>query len=768
MTRSRIGLRASAVSGLATLVLCAHSSAGHAEEVSNAVEEVIVTARSIAQTEYLPTTVESVTADSIAKTTNVFTPEDTVKYMPNVLVRQRHIGDTQAPITTRTSGVGASARSLIYVDGMLISSLIGNNNTSASPKWGLVSPNAVARVDVLYGPFAAAYAGNSIGTVMAFTTRMPTQFEMSAEAQGAVQWFSKYGDKDQYGTGRFAADISDRIGKVAFRLSFNHLDNRGQPLTYATAAVPVASSTAGTAVTGAFADFNRTGAVIQVLGGTGIEHQVQNNASGRVTFDITPSLTAAYTFGLFVNDTDSTVNSYLRDAAGLPVYAGAVNIAGRAYTVANSAFSNGVYRFDETQLAQGLSLASHTDGVFDFELSGSYFDYIKSRQRTPSGALPGAFTGGAGSVASLDGTDWYVLDAKGIWKPRGETHIVTFGLHEDRFKIQNPRYALTDWIGGADGAVTTKSAGKTRTSAVWAQEAWKASPQVTLTLGGRYERWQAYDGANFSATPALNVAQPTLSRDAFSPKAVLAYEPSEDWRFKGSFGLAYRFPTVTELYQAITTGTTLSVPNPNLRPERAISSELSVDRNWSSGQVRVSVFDERLRDALLSQTAPLPVGSTTLASYVQNVDRAHSTGVEIVARQRDVFIPGLELSGWVTYVRTRIDQDTAFAAAVGKRLPQVPRWRGSAVATYAPTQAWAFTLAARYSDKSFGTIENSDYHSDTYQGFGAYFVMDAKVRYQINAHVVAEMGVNNLLNRDYLLFHPFPQRTVMAAFKYTY
>ena len=70
-------------------------------------------------------------------------------------MRKRHIGDTQAPLATRTSGVGASARSLIYADGVLLSALIGNNNSFASPRWGMVSPEEIERVDVLYGPFSA-------------------------------------------------------------------------------------------------------------------------------------------------------------------------------------------------------------------------------------------------------------------------------------------------------------------------------------------------------------------------------------------------------------------------------------------------------------------------------------------------------------------------------------------------------------------------------------------------------------------------------------
>jgi iron complex outermembrane recepter protein len=750
------------------------AAAAHADDApaSSTVSQVVVTApSSISGLGDLPTTTESITADQIAKTINVLTPEDTLRYLPNILIRQRHIGDTQSPVTTRTSGVGASARSLIYVDGVLLSSLIGNNNTSASPKWGLVSPDAIDRVDVLYGPFAAQYAGNSIGSVIAFTTRMPREFEASAEVQGAVQSFSKYGDDKSYGTGRFAANLGDRVGPLAFRLNYNHLDSNAQPLTYVTATAPATTSTAGIPVTGAFSDANRTSQPISVLGSAGIEHQVQDNLSGRLTYDLTPSITAAYTFGLFYNDDDSTVDSYLRNAGGQAVYTGTVNIGGRAYTIANSAFSNSVYNLQELELAQGLSLASHTDGVFDFEMVATSFDYLKSRQRIPSGALPAAFSGGAGTTTSLDGTGWYTFDAKGTWRPAGSPNVITFGAHEDGFKLNNPKYGLTNWIDGSAGATQTFSRGRTETQALWLQDVWSITSQWKATLGGRYEHWRAYDGLNFSATPALNVTQPALKKDAFSPKATLSYEPSADWIFKGSVGVAYRFPTVTELYQAITTGPILSVPNPNLKPEQAFSSELSAERLWTGGSLRVSVFDERLRNTLLSQTGSLEQGSTgvfSLVSFVQNIDRTHATGVEVVADQKNAFVPGLELSGWVTYVDARIDQDAAFPAAVGKDLPQLPRLRGSVVATYAVTPKLDLTLAARYSDRSFATIDNSDHYANTYQGFGGYFVADVHARYQVTPHLAAGFGVDNLGGQSYFLFHPFPQRTFIADLKYTY
>jgi len=291
------------------------------------------------------------------------------------------------------------------------------------------------------------------------------------------------------------------------------------------------------------------------------------------------------------------------------------------------------------------------------------------------------------------------------------------------------------------------------------------SDQLKLTLGGRYEHWRAYDGLNVSVAPPLNVRQPRLSRDAVSPKAVLAWSPLADWTLKGSLAIANRFPTVTELYQAVTTGPILSVPDPHLKPERARSAELSLEHRWTGGQARIALFDERVRDALLSQSGSLN-GATV--NFVQNVDRTRATGVEVVADQKDALVPGLELSGWVTWLDTEIQKDAAFPAAVGKRLPQLPRWRGSVVASYAATPKLDLTLAARYADRAFGTIDNSDPYANTYQGFGAFFVVDARARYQVTERLAASVGVTNLGDRSYFLFHPFPQRTVVADLSYRY
>src|SRR5262249_13748255 len=78
----------------------------------------------------------------------------------------------------------------------------------------------------------------------------------------------------------------------------------------------------------------------------------------------------------------------------------------------------------------------------------------------------------------------------------------------------------------------------------------------------------------------------------------------------------------------------------------------------------------------------------------------------------------------------------------------------------------ALSLAARYSDRAYGTIDNSDPVSQTFQGFGNYLVLDARAQYTITGNWSAAVGIDNLNNDKYFLFHPFPQRTFVMEIHY--
>jgi len=159
-------------------------------------------------------------------------------------------------------------------------------------------------------------------------------------------------------------------------------------------------------------------------------------------------------------------------------------------------------------------------------------------------------------------------------------------------------------------------------------------------------------------------------------------------------------------------------------------------------------------------------GTSPVVTRVQNVDKVRTTGFELAYSGQDVWIKGLELGASLTFADSKIVQNDAFPASVGKWQPRVPRWRSTVYATWRPDSRWAFTGAARYSGQQYSTLDNSDVNADAYFGASKYFVVDVRVRYQINRQWSAAFGIDNLNNEQYWNFHPYPQRTYTAQLRF--
>ncbi|HEX8300466.1 TonB-dependent receptor [Sphingomonas sp.] len=737
---SFISLRALSRVSLAALVMAGCSTArAEDEDEQDKRARIVVTGHAKPNS---PATDASIDAERIDATVNAANVEDGLKYLPSLVVRKRHIGDTQSPLATRTSGLGSSARSLIYADGALLSALIGNNNTVASPRWGLVSPQEIERIQVLYGPFSAAYPGNSMGAVVNITTRMPEKLEGTASALVNLQDFRQYGTDRLLPTYQFGATIGGRLGPLSIFASAAQTASKSHPLSYITAARSTATA-GGTPATGGIDALNRTGGAVRVLGAGGIEDQKQGMFKLKAALDL-GAARLTYTGGLFLDDTEASAETYLRAPSGAELYSGVLNIGGAIYNVPANAFSSGIYTRQSRHWSHSLSASG--SGAVDWQVIGTAFDFDRDVQRTPSTG-----TGGGGQIVRLEGTGWRTLDARATG--RG----VSAGAHWDRFAVNSNRYSTSEWRRGGQGARNQASRGKTETFAAWTEGRASLASGISVTLGGRLEWWRAFGGYNFSAAPALAVAQPERRAQGLSPKASIAWQPAPDWSLRLSAGKAYRFPTVGELYQAVTTGATITVPDPNLRPERAWSQELALEHRGT----RISLFNESVEDALISQSAPLLPGSTTLFNYVQNVDRTRARGVEVALDRRDL-LPGVDLLASATYTDAETRKNTAFPGAVGKMLPSVPRWKATAAITWRPMEGVSLTTAARYASRNYGSLDNSDVIGNTWQGFYKYLVVDARALFRMNKRMDFAIGVDNLTNDRYFLFHPFPQRSLTA------
>ena len=722
----------------------------------------------------IPTTMEGVTREQIRQTINATDSEDALKYLPSLLVRKRYIGDyNHALLSSRASGTGNSARSAVYADGILLSNYLGNGvgGLSFSPRWGLVTPEEIERVDVMYGPFSAAYPGNSVGAVVDYVTRMPTKFEAHAGISHVSQPFELYSTSATYRATQASASLGNKSGDWSWFINANRTDSDGQPLTFPTRVVATgALGTSGTAVTSAVLERNNADAPWYVLG-TGTQyHTVQDHLKIKLAYDITPTLRAACTLGYWENTSEGRPSTYLRNASGQPVYSGLVNINGRSFNLTGGDFA--LTNESLSHVMHGLSVKSHTQGEWDWEATASLYDYSRDlkRQNAATNALPAAANGGAGTLADGSGTGWNTLALKGAWRPQGigGAHIADFGVQQDSYQLRYRTTSIANWQTDGAGALASNVRGDTQLQSLYAQDAWAFAPRWKTVLGARAERWTASNGlTDFSASSALGF--PSRSESFISPKAALSYQWALDTVLKASAGRAVRFPTVGELYGATSTANSQYINDPNLRPEKSWTTELTAEKDLGSGLLRLTVFTENTRDALYSQTAFDPAANLNI-SRVQNIGRIATKGLEAAYNGFDMGMKGLDLGGSVTYADSVIKENSGFVATpgdtIGKLQPNIPRWRATALASWRFHPKWTATLGARYSGAQFRTLNNADVNGFTYQGVSKYFTADVRVRWQVSKTVAAAFGIENLNNYKYWNFHPYPQRSYVAELKF--
>lgn len=703
-----------------------------------------------------PATVETYDRQQIQDSVNAATPAQTMKYLPSIQVRERFIGDRNGIIATRTIGAISSAQSLLYADGILLSNLLGNS-FSYPPRWGMVSPEEIESISMMYGPFSSLYAGNSFGGVISIHTRMPEKFEAHANVQSFMQNFKLYGtDVTNWGNHQ-SASVGNKINDFSFRLGVDRLDNKGQPVDFAVSDVK-ATSAGGTLVTGAYQDISEKNKSRVIFGATNIDKSEQINTKFKATYDFTPEIKAAYTIGLWDIDGKTDVQSYLKDANGNAVYAGDVSFNNAKYTL--PAMSPA--KTDALHIMQALELKSNTKRFFDWQFTLSDYDYQKDLNGSSKITTGDPYINRAGIVTDLSGTGWTVFDARGTLRPKN--HTVDFGYHIDDYRLRSSTANTNDWSGFSKTTFSALSQGNTQTQAFYLQDKWQLNPQWALTLGARQEFWQATDGRNQSGAVVANYQDKSVNK--FSPKVSLSFEPQPAWGFRAAFGQAFRFPTVTELYQQLANGSNILVNNPDLKPEEVLSAELTAERRFANGLLRLSAFNEHKYDALLSQTNIASAGTTT--SYVQNVDHIRTYGLEMATEWKDVFISGLDIRANATWTDAKVLQDEAAPSYVGKNAPRIPKQLYKAVATYHVNDDFTVSVGARYSGRQYINLDNSDVNPDTYKAASQFFLMDVKANYKFADRWMASIGVDNLTNYKAYVSHPLPQRTVYAQIKFDY
>lgn len=722
---------------------------------------------------------------------NAQTTEEVLKYQPSLQIRQRYPGDPNGVVGIRGADMFSTARNMVYADGLPLHNFL-QASFNGAPRWSMVGPNEIDAVDVVYGPFSAEYSGNSIGGVVNIKTRMPKKQEMYFEGGISVQpWKFTGPDAGTFVNDRQYVSYGNRfMDKISVFMAYNRFEAQSQPMTYFIDNTGLSRTGGGppatTPVNGGIPVLDTRGVPSIIYGDTGPEKVHTDMGKFKLGYDITSSLQAIFTAGIEsrTRNTNHPANYLTNRITGQPFWGGAA--PGSVLTGGNAALADGTV-FDVVRrgfganedkretLQLGLQLHGAITPTWNIDTTISHFNVLKDVRATTFFSPKDPGNNGSGQIQDFKQFDWLNADLKlSTHSLFGDSRLSFLtGYHFEDYHLSFRQYDMTN---GSRGKIQSARSndGQTSMHAVFGQFGIRFAPDWDLTLGVRGEWWAAKNGIVGGASV------PDRDDSAASPKVSLGYEPGP-WKIRYSFGRAVRFPVIAEMFQSLSTPTSITTANALLKPEKGYHHNMTIEYTLPKGYVRVNAFRDDISDAI--QQVRRASGILTENSF-QNIGEISTTGVEMIFDQRRILSTPVDFNFNVTWMNAKVEKgpvvnfQEAFSSTAtpidltGKQRIRLPHWRVNFFTTYHATEAWDLSLGGRYIADSFNDIDNKDRVNGVFGSQDGYFFLDFKTNYRfvfgpgIKSRI--SFGVNNLNNDTAFVFHPYPQRTYFAEMALSY
>jgi vitamin B12 transporter len=241
-------------------------------------------------------------------------------------------------------------------------------------------------------------------------------------------------------------------------------------------------------------------------------------------------------------------------------------------------------------------------------------------------------------------------------------------------------------------------------------------------------------GVGLRAQMGVRVDKPDGESAVTSPRVRVEYAFPESVRLAGSWGKAFKLPSIYALGHPL-------VGNPDLVPERGESYELELSQSLADGKIFWSAtwFEGEFRNAIDFDSGPPPM--------LVNRNRVDSRGVELAGRYSTSDAWAFDAS--VTNVESRI-------ASTGGELRNRPEWRGGIGAHWTPWTALRLSASATYVGESFdSSIPTGDVTLD------AYTRVDVSAAWQVSEKFQTYVALDNLTDEKYEQFVGFESRGFM-------
>jgi outer membrane receptor protein involved in Fe transport len=212
--------------------------------------------------------------------------------------------------------------------------------------------------------------------------------------------------------------------------------------------------------------------------------------------------------------------------------------------------------------------------------------------------------------------------------------------------------------------------------------------------------------------------------------------PSLAWNASGF--RAYRAPTENELYRTGQVGQQTTLPNANLRSERATGWEtgLQADLHRHGSSLRASYFWTQVNRPITALT--LSVTPTSELLQRENLGQIESRGVSLDYAMRPA--AWIAIDGGYQFARATVTKFAPQPDLVGKWIPQVPQDMATAQVRLSQPRVGLLSLQGQPGGRQY------DDSSNVYL-LHSYFRFDAYAERNLGRHVVAFASGENLFDR---------------------
>ncbi len=671
---------------------------------------------------FLPQKIVSINAGKIAAY-NQQTTAELLSQSGEVLVQKSQLGGGSPVIR----GFEAN-KILIVVDGVRMNNAIfrGGHLQNA-----ITVDNAMLeKTEILFGPSSVIYGSDALGGVLSFYTKDPafsnTPGKTAISGNAFVRYASAYSEK----TGHFDLSIGGK--KIASLTSVTVSD--------------FGSLEQGSNYYDKFPNWGKRNFYVERI--NGIDSMVANKnpdkqiESGYTQYDFLQKLlfkTGKLQHTLnFQFSTTSDINRYDRLTD--------VNAAG----IARSAEW---YYGPQKRLLAAWNISLPSSSLYDKgQVVTAYQDVEESRHNRNYRSTNLNHREERVRIGSIN-ADFFKKIGKVEWSYGGE---ITYN------KVNSTAYAENISTGVLSSLDTRYPDGgsNTQSYAVYTTGLYKISQKFTLNGGLRFTHNRLY--ANFIDKTFFPFPYDDIEQgsNAVSGNLGIVALPGQGWKLSALAGTGFRTPNVDDLSKVFESGNgTLIVPNPNLKPEKTISYEISVSKTiakkFSAG---ATAWYSNLKDALSTDFSTLngsPTiiynGSTSDIITVVNKNKAYSWGLS--ANINASFGKHVSFSSLINYIYGRIKE-----SAGDYPLDHIPPTFGKTNITGSfgnfNVELFALYHAAKNSaDYNLRGEDNQQYSADPIRGFyPAWATANFRAGYRINKYAAFQLAVENIFDKFYRVF----------------